>query len=419
MRKKKTEKSSGQRNTLTSNQEFLLQPVGITNLGRNFFFDQIHNTPQIAFRKRYNVFPYAWSNSTGVSSQDQGAARDQTTNVTAKLYAVTPVSEAFIEEYWPILNALLQSGLGTRYTTTCPEVIRYYATVIDTLEALTFVFAINYMVTTFDWRDVSPHSDTIPPVLWDLATLFDATDVGIQETWMPLMSRLATKVLPPNFVASIMNNSMPYLSNPYGHVVNINAPTEAINAITSWDKVDLYTQIWDNLSYLDANLSTTHNVLASFLPYRVGPVIMAFNGYNSLYEEVCYNSSVTNNTVFGDTNDPDNTTTLIVGTGAANGNSLTLYHRGLALSAQSVAENSIWDLIYNVTDDTYRILTMYKQSTLTLIDDALDIIEYDGSACSSDEKKRYLLYCRNRFQDEDGTPLAQGRGACGDRKSVV
>jgi hypothetical protein len=404
---------------VSSDQEFLQQKVGIANLGRNFFFDQIHNTPQLQFNLRYNAFPWGWSDTEGPSSQDQSACVNMETPVTNTLYPITPAAQAFNEEHWPLLYSLLMSGLGTRYTTTMPEVVRYYSSVMTLIENISFVYALNYLTTTFDWRDVAPHSSVVPPAIWDLATMFDATDIGIQETWAPLMARISTKVLPPNYVASLLDNAMPFISNPYGHVVNCNYSGTARSCLLAWDKAGLYTSIWERLKYIESSLATTHNVLASFLPYRVGPMFMAFRGYNSLYEETAYNTAVSTPAFFGDTGDPDNTNCLVVGSEAANGNSLTLFHRGSGLTAQSVAEQSIWDLIYDTIDDTFILLTMYLSGAKLMIDDDLNTVEFDGSAISSDEKRRYIRYCHNRFQDEDGTPLAEGKGAVGFSAAIV
>jgi hypothetical protein len=396
------------------------QSMGITNLGRTFVSAQRFNTPQILYRIYQSAFPHGFSDSAGPSSQDPQAALAYPADPSDELFPITPMAEAFFNEYWPILNSLLQSGTGTRYTTTVHEVVRYYSHVIRTLELIAFPLNLNYLTTQFDWTSVAPHTTSVPPSVWGTTQLFNANDVGVADIWKPLYSRLATKVLPPDIVASCLEKSMPYIGNPWSHCLRLNCHSITAAALTGWD-ISAYVQdITNRLDYLEDVMSTTHNVLASFLPFRVGNIMSMFKGYDPMYEEIDYNSGLTTFDNFGDTGDPVNHQVLTCGTESENGDSIIFFHRGDAPTVKSVVSTPCFDLIYHLTDDTFINLSVYLGGTCYAIDDDLALIAYDGSDSVSTAAQRYRRYFPNRYQKNAGsTDLSEGVGATGFLPAII
>jgi hypothetical protein len=420
-RKKSTGEQPARATSMVQNPAGLVlgQQLGVTNLARVFRADQNHNGPHIAIKLHDNAFPRGFSSGT-LSDQDSTAAVNTALSASADLNPITVTAQAFCEEHWPILNALLQSGTGTRYAVDRQAVIRYYSMTVTVAQMIQLPLTLNYLTTAFDWSEIAPYSPNVPPAIWELTELFDANDVGINDVWKPLFNRLATKVIPPEFCASIIENGLPYLGDQYGHVLRVNAPSAADNVLTLWDVSAYIATIIDFLEYLENDLATTHNTLASFLPYRVGPLMTMFKGYDPMYEEIDYNSSLETFDYFGDTGDPDNTKTITCGTGSDNGDSIIFYHKGAHPMLKSVVSTAIYDEIYNVTDNTWTCLSTHKGGRVYFIDDALNLIEYNGTPTSSAEAMRYLKYYPNRFQVINGTSrLAEGFGKAGFMPAII
>jgi hypothetical protein len=420
--RKKAGEERGASPAQNSNYGALLsQPMGVTNLGRNFKVGQSFNGPQIAFRIRANVFSGSWSE--GVRSDGDTTAaksiKDATTMLTP-LNPITPMAEAFADNHWPLLLALVESGTGSRYSTTQAEVVRYYSCVSELMAQIAFPLQLNYLLTGFDWREVAPYVPQIPPALWGMAELFNATDVGIADIWKPLYERLANKVLPPNMAAANLEATFPYLGDPSGHLLRIPMPIAAYNAMNGWDLAPYLAGIIAMLDYLEGPLVNCHNTLASFLPWRVGHPMAMFKGYDPVYEEVDYNSSCGHYGIFGDSIDPDETAALICGTSAANGSSLTYYHRGAIPLIKSVVNTPIWDVIYDATDDEYRMITAAQSSVIVMPDDDLNLIVYDGADASSDAAQQYRKYYPTRYQRNSGSvAIMHGVGSVGYLASVI
>jgi hypothetical protein len=391
--------------------------MGVTNLGRAFKADQWHNGPQIALKVKKALFPESWSEGSR-SDQDVSAAADtSTTDPTTTLYPITPMAEAFNDNHWPLLLSLLQSGTGTRYNTSLSEVVRYYSMVQVALENIMVPLQINYLTSVFDWSEVAPFSNTVPPAVWGLAELFDATDVGVADTWKPLYERLSSKVLPPNVSASIMEAGFPYLADPNGHVLRLPITGAAEYAINEWDISTFITNIEDKLNYLESVLINCHNTLASFLPWRVGSPIAMFKGYDPVYEEVDYNSGLTQYDTFGDTGDPVESRVILCGTGTTVGDSILYYHRGGTPIAKAVLNTTIMELISG-TDDEFMVISGARQSGVSFLDDDLNLITYDGDPPISTTAARYRLYYPNRFMTDSGEHNG-GRGTRGFLPSLL
>jgi hypothetical protein len=398
-------------------------PMGIANVGRTFKVGQRHNLPQIAIHRFQSVFNYGWSESVGWDGNDQNCAFDTSTvDPTTALYPQAPITESFLYEWWPMLDALLQSGVGTRHTTTANEVIRYFSMVSRCLELLNFPLVLNFLTTSFDWRVVAPYTSVVPPSVWGLTQLLDANDVGVADTWKPLYNRLATKVMMPTMAATIMENSMPYVSDPLGHTVHVNGPHEVTALLSGWDLQDYYNAVVGYLDYLEDNLSNAHNVLASFLPFRVGNIITMFKGYDVIFEEVDYNSGNSDFSPWGEENTntvPTNEWIITTGTKSENGDSIIFFHKGGVPTVKAVMMTPVFD----VTDDTldyFTLITAWRRDYIALLDDDLNIVTYDGTDSVSDVAQRYRRVVTDRFQKNDGsTDLEEGVGTVGFMPAIL
>jgi hypothetical protein len=286
------------------------------------------------------------------------------------------------------------------------------------LENILVPLQLNYLTTTFDWSQIAPYTESIPPAVWGLTELFDATDIGVADTWKPLYERLSTKVLPPNLNAAVQEGMFPYLGDPNGHVLRMNISTEAASALGTWTIDDYITGIMDKLDYLEGSLINCHNTLASFLPWRVGSPIAMFKGYDPTFEEIDYNSALSDYAFFGDTGDPSESRCIACGDGTSVGDSILYYHRGAIPLAKAVLNTSIWEVIDDVTDDEYMLITPVKGGGVNFLDDNLNLISYDGSPAASETAQRYRDYWPTRWNNDAGE-LTGGRGRKGFLPSLM
>jgi hypothetical protein len=277
------------------------------------------------------------------------------------------------------------------------EVVRYYSLTALTLQEILFPLQINYLTTAFPWPELPPYTDQIPPALWGLAELFDCNDIGVADVWKPLYDRLATKVLPPRFAASIMEQAFPYLGHPSSHCMRLQIPSTAAVVLEAWDLGSYITNILTRLDYLEDELIQCHNTLASFLPWRVGPSMAMFRGYDPVYEEIDFNTGLVSHDNFGDTGDPDEADAIVTGTAVSNGDLILYHHRGEAPLVKSVINTPIFDVTSDV-DDTYINLSYGRGGSVYFVDDDLNLALYSGVAITSDNVRRYRHHYPNRFQ---------------------
>jgi hypothetical protein len=155
---------------------------------------------------------FSATDSTG-SAQDVGAATDTTvTDPTTALYPVTTMANKFDEDVWPILSNLFSSGTGTRSTVTINEFVRYQAMLIDAYTRMFVPIMINHLTFHFDWSKVAPFTGSVPKWLYDVASNIDATDVGLAETYLPLLKRFENKIAFPHMIAEAKRMMTPMMS---------------------------------------------------------------------------------------------------------------------------------------------------------------------------------------------------------------
>lgn len=394
--------------------QLLARPMGVSNVGRMFDSTERHNGPHMALRIHESAFKYGFSSSAGMASQDPQAAINDLLTYNDPLYAVTPCAKAFIQEYWPILDSLLQSGTGTRYPVSSDEIVRYFAFASEAIELLMVPLTLNYLSTIMKWEMVAPYTSSIPPCVWGLVDMFDAGDVGIVDRWKPLYERLAVKVFPPSFKAALMENCNPYVGNVYGHVLQMNVPQRALNVPLGVDTLeDYYDVVVSRLTYLEKNLRQTHNVLASFLPFFVGGLVSAFRGFDPMTEELNFNGTTKWIDNFGDTGDPTNEYVITCGDASENGDSVIFYHKGAAPQLKTIVMTDIYRIISDI-DDEYMNLSCWRGGPILLPDDELALIYFDGGVVTTEAAQRVQYYVPNRFQKRTGDQsLLEGVGKAG------
>jgi hypothetical protein len=364
-----------------------------------------------------------WSaTSSDPANADASAAYDTGADYNDALYPVTPVAYSFEEEYWPTLDALLQSGIGSRQSTTMQEVVRYFAMTSVVLDNLRFVLNLNYLSTLFGWSVVAPYRTSIPPVIWELTNAFDANDVGITDRWRPLYTRLANKVMPPQFGAALMEAGMPYLGDPYGHVLRVNWTALAASVLAGSTTIDQFETTLDTyLDYLENDLKTCHNVLTTFLPFRLGPILTMFKGYDPMFEEVDYNCCVNEYPNFGTASEPTNEHVMTIGEDSENGDSIIYFHKGNAPILKSVVGTPIYDVYTPAADQVYYNASFWLSGPVEMVDDQLSSVIYDGGAGpSTDVAQRYTRYFPNRWiKNENSQALLEGIGKAGLLPSLI
>jgi hypothetical protein len=400
----------------------VLGPVGVPNYGKNFISTNTHNTPQLIFRVMEPTFQYGWSEGT-VSDQDYDAAltlvsTPETTPVA--LNPITPAAEAFHEEVYPLINALLQSGAAQVRPVEESNVIRTFALTQSLLARIMPIISLNYLANRFDWSLIAPNTPGIPSVVWDIVDVMSASDTDVNDIWSPLISRLSEKVLPAAMVASIQDMYMPYLDDVFGHSVKLNVPSEFYSALSSYDVLTYINAIKQDLSYLEDELQATHNILSTFIPYRVGPLYVQFKGYLPEYEDIGYNNALYAHDNFGDTGDPAWSVTNTVGTGSANGNTLPFFHLGYRPTGLSLINTTIFDVTEDVVDNTYINLSSVLSWNAFIVDDQMNVLLYTGLQSTDNAIKRNRRYISSRYNFVNDTlALANGVGKPGMMVSMV
>jgi hypothetical protein len=389
--------------------------IGISNMSRSFAVASNNNGPQIMLRKAQHCFPLAWSNAEDPwdPAGSSGASTDVTTaDPTTILYPQNPLADGFLNEYWPSLNSLLSSGLGSRFTPTKYEIVRYFAMSCKLLELIVPVLQANHLAYKMDWSVIAPYTSSVPNSAYGIASSYDATNVGMNDRWRPYIDRIAEHVLPPIISAEIMINAFPMVGTPFGHqlVVSSYDPTDAYS--DDPDAVEI--QISALLDYLDVELVQTANLLRTFTPWRIGVPRMATKLYNSMYATALYNSGFTAKSGFGAVL-PENTHVITVGSAATNGDEMIFYHLGARPTISEIINTTVIENVDDATD-YYRLLSNWNRNTGVLIDDnGVDIILYSDNESSGATAIRYANYVSNRFRVDEpfagGDPgPAQGRG---------
>ena len=399
-----------------------LTVVGVGNVNRAFDIDDFSNGPSVVFRESlpYDAFLRGWtaSESDGISDQDVGAALEFADPPTKTLYPVTPFAEAVAADVWPVVSNLFSSGTGYRHTTTLAEFVRYQAQLIDAYIHLLDIVWINKMTYHFDWSSVFPFTNTVPNYFYDLAIALNATDVGLADTWLPLIKRLDTKICMPAMIAEVKRMKTPMFS------LDLNGRIYVITRHNLFENLpnkgsDYYNIVKDALDYMDGALAAAGAVFQSFLPFPMeaaDPWTLADRPQVDVDRSSgFYNAPVVYYDTFGDTGDPTANNAMIIETqDGATEKQTILYSRHPQPTWSELKMLSIYELQKSVTDDTFRLVTVHSTYQAYIPDDEQDVLVYNGVPYDiSSNEYRYEDFINSRFRSGTLTYGSMQPGLCG------
>ena len=262
--------------------------LGVPNITRRFRLDTTSDQPSVYSTPPFflqgtlglNAFlqGYSKSLSNTLSTSELGDVLDITADPKSVLYPRTPYAEYWLEQVWPIMLNLFESGVGSRYAPTSFEVIRYFGNVMLAYQCCFQAVVLNYMAYRFDWTKSFPHTESIPPSLFNAARDYKADDVGMAETWLPLMQRVELYSMPPSLIREAQRLLSPWLTLGIGQKVVIPYNSYLGNYPWTWIQVgdtppdnfwDAATRAKDALEYVDNMLYDTSNLIRSFIPFPV------------------------------------------------------------------------------------------------------------------------------------------------------
>jgi hypothetical protein len=381
-----------------------LNVMGFGNVTRFFDLDEPSNGPSVVFRQ---VLPYASfiqgfsaTDSTG-AAQDVGSAYDVgVSDPTTALYPVTRMAWDFQTDVWPVLANLFSSGTGSRSTVSINEFIRYQAMLLLAYKNVLTPIIINHLTYHFDWKAVAPFTETVPRFLYDLANNLDATDVGIAETWLPVLKRFDNKIAFPHMIAEIKRIMTPMLSIDLNGRVHVPIPYNPAVATSA----SILPSVIELLDYLDVTLATAAPVFASFLPFPMAEMapwdFPSSPAIDVDRDSGWFNSGVADFSTFGDTTDPTINKTLMCDE-AANDTAL-FYTRHTQPIWSEIKMASIWRLTDDATDDEFQLITPHKYQPASLLDDVFDSFSYNGATITSASVGfRYIEHINCRFASTD------------------
>jgi hypothetical protein len=395
-------------------------PIGVSNISRSFSVDDDQNGPQVILRQDRHAFTESWS-ATGLHATGDTTAAISVLEAdpTTELYPMTPLADGFLNEYWPSLNGLLSSGLGTRFTPSSAEIIRYFAIAIRAYEWILCVLQANHLAYKMDWTNIGPNTPGAPSCAFNFADSWDATNVGINDRWRPYIDRLAEHVLPPVLVAELNIHAFPMVATPFGHQLVISSLNPTYFWNYSPDTIE--TIVSDYLDYLDTTLVQTANVLKTFTPWRIGVPAMATKNYSARHATGLYNSGFQAYPAWGSTL-PVTSHAATIGSSSPNGDQAIIYHLGNRPTIGELVNTAIFEL--SDTEEYSAICNRIADKAYVVADNGVDILSYADNESDSAETIRYANYIPNRFRiDEpfvgaDAGPT-QGRGQVPYLSSIV
>jgi hypothetical protein len=381
-----------------------LNVLGFGNVTRFFDLDEPSNGPSVVFRK---VFPYAafWQGFSAVDStgaaQDGDAAYDTSVaDPTTALYPVTRMAWDFQTDVWPVLANLFSSGTGQRSTVSINEFIRYQSMLMLAYTYALTPVIVNHLTYHFDWSKVAPFTATVPRFMYDLASNLDASDVGLAETYLPLLRRFDNKIAFPHMINEIKRMLTPMLSidlNGRIHVPMLFDPSTITSAT-------VVAQVTALLDYIDVTLSSAGPVFASFLPFPISDM----DPWSYPSEPVIdvdrdsgwFNSNVEGYSTFGDTTDPTINKVLVCD--EAETDTALFYTRHTQPIWSEIKMATIFRLTDDATDDEFQLITPHQYSSAILLDDSFDSFAYDGSQIlAASVGFRYIEHINCRFASTD------------------
>jgi hypothetical protein len=398
-------------NMATPDQD--LSVMSVSNINRYFDIDDPSNGPSTIMRRvmPHAAFMFGFSNSTDIGTQDPNAATNVgTADPKDILYPMTAMAKAFETDVYPIVSNLLESGTGSRTKVSFSEMVRYFAMTHLAYCQMRDIITLNTLAYHFDWKSVFPHTDAVPQHIYELAVLYDASDVGMASRWLPLYRRLETKVMFPRFMDDIKRMLTPMLTP--GNSGRLMIPTYI--DLQNDDAASITTSVENLLSYLEVELHAANATLNSFLPFPISlgdPWSVTQSGDFDIFREGgWWNSGVQNISVFGDTGDPHPTNAVVTNTNPSTEITMVpgIWHSRLPQPTWGeVKMGSIFDLQSQTLDDTFALITPHLYRAVTLYDDVGGYVMYDGVPYSdSGASSRYQNFATCRFVNS--TPIVDG-----------
>lgn len=380
-----------------------LNVLGYANVNRRFDLDEPSNGPSIVFRnvKAYGGFIKGYSH-TDISDQDCDAAYNTSPPaVTTQLFPITPIAKYFEQDVWPVLENLFASGTGQRYDISIHEFIRYQACILELYQDLLIPVVLNKMTFHTDWEKVVPFSGNVPTFLYQLCTNLEATDVGIAETWLPLMKRMEGLVCFPRMLHECKRMLTPMLSVDFhGRVLYpINDYVATANA------TNIAATVEGRLNFIQTELDKAANLCATFFPFPVRDMepwnipnlpVSDPDREAGWFNSNCWEYGTMD--TFGDTGDPTNQDTVVFDESADLDAWWYTFHCQPIWAEIKMA--SLWYVIDHATDDTWWLMTPHHYGKITILDDAFDAVNFDGSAIATGSLGyRYSQYANCRFNE--------------------
>lgn len=399
--------------------EHELNVLGVANVNRAFSITDVTNGPAVVFREcwPYNAFFLGYSSvSTDPSNQDTDAAIDTTAVSTAELYPVTYMATDFGTYIWPILRQMFNSGVGSRANVSVSEFVRYQAMVIYAYTKMMDVVTANHLAYHFDWSKVSPFTTATPKYIYDWAEYVGASDPELAGVWLPIMKRFDYKICFPRILNEIKRMMRPMLSIDLNGRMNL----PVVHRPFTYSKEQYQTDITSRLDYMDVQLATPGSVIASFLPFSIGAMtpwsIPNEPDIDVARDAGMFNSGVKNIPSFGDTGDPNTTTTnTIFDQDTVYPNQGVFFTRHSQPVWSEVKLATVYLLVYGVVDNTFVQLTPHWYAEADIIADDGSVIVYDGVQVPlGTDANRYLQYINSRFTQgntEYGQPAPGFQGA--------
>lgn len=383
-----------------------LNTLGISNQARRFDIDDPSNGPSVVFRRvrPFAAFTKGFAKTSISESGGPGHMLDNNEPYDGAMLAITPMAEYWESDVWPVLSTLFDAGVGSRTYLKINECGRYFARVMDCYQTLMIPVTINKLVYHTDWSKVSPFSNVVPDFLYTMAENLEADNIGMAETWLPLMKRLETMILFPNITKEIKRMLTPMMSIDLHGRVMVPIHRDPVTCVVE----DIKPIVTGHLTYLQmGDMAKVTNTIASFLPFPFKDqdpwTLPELPLIDVDRDSGWFNSPTSFAYEFGDTGDPTKNKQMMFEQDSNYDWGTTIhYTRHVQPIWSEIKLASIFGLNYSASDDTFRLLTPHHISYGYIVDDAFDVITYDGSSISNaDPEFPYIDYVNCRFASTD------------------
>ena len=387
-------------------------PLGVANVVRSFTRDNPDNGPSIVWRKvtPYAAFLYGFSKT----NDDTSPSTDFLSPTVAPgtdFFPRTDFTYDFEFQVWPLMRNIFDSGLGARTKVVgFSNVARTLAMTMQCYAYLRTVGIINRLAYHQDWSEIVPFVDLVPSQIYSVAEAWDATDVDLLQSWLPLSRRLEDLVLFPALVATIKRLTRPmYYLDLHGRLV---VPTPISTFSASGTGKSIRTAVQNMLDWITVDNADATNLLRTFMPFSfaqqdpwgdTGPMLDP-----SLHVARWNSGRVDWNTFEAPATFPaqvNNLASLAVDNGTAKWDPEV--PPNLNVNFHTRGAQPIWDEVGNSTimmssgngtaaKKALRLATIHETSSVFLLDDAdsTNDLNYDSEEEALD---RYIRFQGTRF----------------------